>query len=127
MEEIKNIFKKNYIKILIGSITAILISGIAFFIYASILCNTNISENTIPSVVLVISFLSIFIGSMISSRKIRKNGIINGTMVGTIYISTIYILSSIFAVGFQINNYSLFMIIGAVISGMLGGVIGVNI
>ena len=88
--------KMSTIKILKGSISAIIISAICFTIFASILTCTDTKENTIPSVVIIISLISILIGSCISSRKIKKKGILNGAIVGITYISIIYILSSIF-------------------------------
>lgn len=116
----------NIIKIIKGSIISFLISIIGLFIFASLLVYTNIQENTIKPVVIIISAVSILIGSSISSIKIKKNGITNGGLVGLIYILTIYILSSISLIGFNLNLYSIIMIIGAVASGMIGGIIGVN-
>lgn len=98
MEKVNRILNENYIKILIGSVSSIIISIVGFIIFATILTNTDINENTIPAVVIIISLISILIGSTISSKKIRKKGIVNGGMVGAIYISSIYILSSILLV-----------------------------
>ena len=117
----------NMMKILKGSMCAFIISIIGFIIFASILTCTDVKENTIPSVVIIISLISLLIGSYISARKIKKRGIINGAIVGIIYIISIYILSSISLVGFSLNIYSIIMIIGAVIAGMIGGVAGVNL
>ena len=119
--------KTNFIKIIKGSIIAIIISVICFTIFATVLTCTDIKENTIPSVVLIISLISILIGSCISSRKIKKKGILNGAIVGITYISIIYILSSILLTGFSLNLYATIMIIGAVLAGMIGGIVGVNI
>jgi len=58
--------------------------------------------------------------------NVRKNGIINGSIVGFIYILTIYILSSLIEGSFSLNTYSIIMIIGSVLAGALGGIIGVN-
>ena len=117
----------NMMKILKGSMCAFIISIIGFIIFASILTCTNVKENIIPSVVIIISLISLLIGSYISARKIKKRGIINGAIVGIIYIISIYILSSISLVGFSLNVYSIIMIIGAVIAGMIWGVAGVNL
>lgn len=117
----------NMMKILKGSVCAFIISIIGFIIFAGILTCTNVKENIIPSVVIIISLISLLIGSYISARKIKKRGIINGAIVGIIYIISIYILSSISLVGFSLNVYSIIMIIGAVIAGMIGGVAGVNL
>lgn len=117
----------NIIKVIKGSIIAFLISIMLLFIFASLLVYTNIQENTIKPVVIIISIISILVGSSLSSIKIKRKGIVNGALVGTIYIMVIYILSSICFVGFELNLESIIMIISSIISGMIGGVIGVNI
>ena len=117
----------NIVKVLKGSIIAFLISIMLLFIFASLLVYTNIQENTIKPVVIIISIISILVGSSLSSIKIKRKGIVNGALVGTIYIMVIYILSSICFVGFELNLESIIMIISSIISGMIGGVIGVNI
>ena len=126
---IKNKIKlnnNNIIKVIKGSIISFLVSVILLFIFASLLVYTSLQETTIKPVVIIISIISILIGSSLSSIKIKKNGIINGALVGLIYILTIYILSSISLIGFNLNLYSIIMMIGAIVSGMIGGVIGVN-
>lgn len=122
-----NEFKKNIFRILKGSVTSIILTLILLLIFALVLTYTSVSENTIKPVIIVVSGISILVGSSISTLKIRKNGLINGALVGIIYILTIYLLSSITGTGFAINIYSLIMIIVAIIMGMVGGIIGVNI
>ena len=117
----------NIVKVIKGSIIAFLISIMLLFIFASLLVYTNIQENTIKPVVIIISIISILVGSSLSSIKIKRKGIVNGALVGTLYIMVIYILSSICFVGFELNLESIIMIISSIISGMIGGVIGVNI
>ena len=117
----------NIVKVIKGSIIAFLISIMLLFIFASLLVYTNIQEITIKPVVIIISIISILVGSSLSSIKIKRKGIVNGALVGTIYIMVIYILSSICFVGFELNLESIIMIISSIISGMIGGVIGVNI
>lgn len=116
----------NIIKVIKGSIISFLISVILLFIFASLLVYTSLQETTIKPVVIIISIVSILIGSSLSSIKIKKNGIVNGALVGLIYILTLYILSSIVFIGFNLNIYSIIMIMGAILSGMVGGIIGVN-
>ena len=123
----KNELSKNLIRIGKGSIVSIITSLILLFIFALILTFTNISESTINPVIIVISGISILLGSSISTLKIRKNGLLNGGLVGLIYILTIYLLSSLTGSGFNINIYSIIMSIVSIIAGMLGGIIGVNL
>lgn len=116
----------NIIKVIKGSIISFFISVILLFIFASLLVYTSLQETTMKPVVIIISIVSILIGSSLSSIKIKKNGIINGALVGLIYILTLYVLSSISFIGFNLSAYSIIMIIGAILSGMIGGIIGVN-
>ncbi len=113
--------------ILLGSCLSIITSLILLFLFSIILVNTNISENTIKPVVIILTAISILIGSSVSTIKIKKNGILNGGIIGVIYILFIYFLSSIFISGFGISVDSLIFIISSILTGMLGGIIGVNI
>ncbi|MGN1269602.1 MAG: TIGR04086 family membrane protein [Clostridia bacterium] len=120
-------FKQNTIRIIKGSILAILISVILLFIYATILTYTDIQETTILPVILTVVGISILTGSMISVRKIRKNGMLNGAIVGLIYIIILYLSSSMCLVGFSLTLNSFVMLIVGIITGIIGGIIGVNI
>ena len=123
----KSEISKNIIRIIRGSVISIIVSLILLLIFAIILTYTSIQENTINPVIIIISGVSILIGSGISTLKIKKNGLLNGSLVGLIYIITLYILSSITGAGFSANMYSAIMMLVCVITGMIGGVIGVNI
>lgn len=118
---------KNMMRVIKGSTFAIIISLILLLIYASILTYTNVSETTMVPVVITIAGISILIGSSISSFNIKKQGMLNGALVGLIYILFIYILSSILVSGFSVDMKSIIMIIVGVLAGMIGGIIGVNL
>ena len=117
---------KNMIRIIKGSIISILITLILLTIYAALLSFTNVSENTMVPVVLTITGISILIGSSMSSINIKKQGMLNGGLVGLIYVLFLYILSSVFLIGFEFNGNSVLMIIVGIVTGMIGGIIGVN-
>ena len=117
----------NIIKIIKGSALAIVLSLVLLTIYAVLLSFTRISDTTMVPVVLVITGISVLIGSSISSISIRKQGITNGGLVGLIYVLFLYIVSSIAGIGFEINMNAILMIIVGVITGMIGGIIGVNL
>lgn len=128
MENIKESeFSKNMIRIVKGSISAIILTIILLLIFATLLTYTEIKENTINPVIIVITGISILVGSSISTLKIKKNGLINGFLVGLIYIITIYLISSLTGTGFKINLNSMIMILVSIIMGMIGGIIGVNL
>ncbi len=116
----------NIKRVIQGSIISIVITLLALVIFAGLLTYTSIAESTIPTVTIVITVVSILIGSSLSTSKVKKNGIINGILVGLIYIGFIYILSSIIDGNFALNLQSIIMFIGAIIAGAIGGIIGVN-
>ena len=119
--------KANIIRILKGSITAIVITLILLFIFSIILTYTSIKESAMSPVVIVITAVSILIGSSISTLKIKKMGLVNGALVGLIYILTIYVISSITGLGFSLQLQTIIMMLAAIGAGMIGGIIGVNL
>lgn len=130
MENIKKIednpHKSNLLKIAKGSIVSIIITLVALLITSIILTYTNVAESTIPTIIIAISAISILIGSIISSLYIKKNGLLNGGLVGAIYILTLYLLSSILVTGFEINTRTIIMFASSIMAGVIGGIIGVN-
>lgn len=119
--------ESNNIKIIAkGSLISIIITIIALIIFAIMLSSTNISETIIPTVIIIITALSILIGSSLSMTNIKKNGIMNGALIGLIYITFIYLLSSMVEKDFSMNLYSIILIIGSVLAGAVGGIIGIN-
>lgn len=128
MEQLqKSELSQNMIRILKGSITAIILTLMLLFLFAILLTYTNLQENIMNPVVIVITAISILVGSSISTLKIKKHGLFNGALVGLIYIVTIYLISSITGSGFICNTNSIIMMVSSIVAGMLGGVIGVNL
>ncbi len=118
--------KKKAISIIKGCAFSIILSIILLTIFALLLTYTTISESTITPVVLTITGISILVGSTISSRKIKKNGLIYGGAVGLIYIIILYIASSLCVTGFSLSGNSFIMLAVGIITGIIGGIIGVN-
>ena len=114
METTKNIVK--------GVGISLLLTVILLIIFSLILTYTNISENTINPVIMIITALSILIGSSLSNTKIKKNG----GIIGGIYILLLYIVSSLLNWKFSVNIQSILMIVIGIVFGILGGIIGVN-
>ena len=114
------------IRIFKGLLFSFVITLVSIFIFSIILTYSNISESIIPIVIIVITFISIFIGKMIGVRKINKNGMINGAIIGGSYVLLLYFISSLLNTGFTLNIYTIIMIVVGIISGIIGGIIGVN-
>ena len=119
--------KENLIRIIKGSGVALGITLLLLFIFAVVLTYTNIAESVIKPVIIIVTAISILIGSSLSTLKIKKNGLLNGAIVGFIYIFSLYIISSITGSGFNLNIISIIMLVASVVAGMVGGIIGVNL
>ena len=118
MEGLKNILK--------GIVISIVCTFVLLFVFSLILTYTNVSETFIAPVIIVVTAISIFIGSSIGNFNMRRNGLINGAIIGGIYLLSIYMLSGIINHNFNLNMQSIIIIIVGIICGMFGGVIGVN-
>ena len=116
----------NIIRIFKGLIFSFIITLISIFVFAILLTYTNISENIIPIVIIILTFISILIGSIMAVKKISRNGMLNGGIIGGGYVVLIYLISSILNTGFSLNVYTIIMIIAGITSGIIGGIIGVN-
>lgn len=99
---------------------------IFLIIFSIILTYTNVQEQVINPVIIVITAISILIGSSIGNCKIKKNGLINGGLIGGIYILIIYLISSILNWNFGLDIQSIIFIVVGIAFGILGGIIGVN-
>ena len=123
-----NTGKENYILAIgKGIIFSFVATLVLLFIFSIVLTYTNISENTITPVIIILTGISILIGSSLATVKIKKKGLFNGALIGGIYVVILYFLSSILNTGFGLGTSTIIMIIVGVITGMLGGIVGVNL
>ena len=126
MESYQENNKKNLKNISIGIGISIFITAICLFVFSILLTYTNLSENTITPTIIIITGISVLIGSSIGNVKIKKNGIINGAIIGGGYILILYLISSLINVEFTLNFKSIIMIIVGILFGIFGGSMGVN-
>ena len=117
---------KNFKYILKGVIISIISTLIFLFIFSLILTYTNVSEKLINPFIIVVTAISIFIGSSRGSLKLQKQGILSGALIGGIYLISLYIISGIINNNFSMTIQSIILIISGMICGMFGGIIGVN-
>ena len=115
---IKNIF--------VGVIISFACTILFLLIYSILLTYTNLSENTMNVVITLITAISILIGSSMGNMKIKKNGLINGGIIGGVYLIIIYLISSLLNWKFNLSIESIILILAGIGFGILGGIIGVN-
>ena len=117
---------RNFLNIIKGVIISIIATVIFLFVFSLILAYTDLSESFITPVIIVVTAISIFIGSSIGNIKMKKNGLINGAIIGGIYLLSIYLLSGMINQNFSLSIQSIIIIISGMLCGMFGGIIGIN-
>lgn len=118
MELLKN--NNPIFSIMKGTVISFLVTIIALTIFSILLVYTNLTEDVIKPVIITVTGISILIGSSIGTRNLKKNGLVNGAIIGFLYILIIYVISSIINASFALNLVSLIMV-GI---GLIGGVFG---
>ena len=108
-----------------GVIISLITTMIFLFIFSIVLTYTNVSESFTTPVIIVITAISILIGSSIGNFKASRNGL-NGAIIGGIYLLSLYVLSGLIYQNFGLTMTSIIVIISGMICGMFGGIIGVN-
>ena len=126
MQITKNYENNSFINLIKGVGISLIVTLVLLLIFATILTYTETGEETINPVIIIITAISILIGSSIGNIKIKKNGLINGGVIGGIYMLTIYLISSILNWDFSLNFQSILMIIVGMMFGIFGGILGVN-
>ena len=109
----------NIMRLLKGSLFAFVTTLVLLCIYSFILTFTNVSEKTMATCTIIITCMSILIGSSASMVKIKKAGIINGGLIGLIYMIVIYLFSSVLQTGFNLNVNSMIIIVCGILAGMV--------
>lgn len=109
------------------SIISFVMSIFLIFILSIIISKTTITENIIIPGIILISSISIMFGSIRVSKNKKQKGMINGALLGFIYMFAMYLISSIILKDFSLNLKSLIMFLSGIVAGIFGGIIGVNI
>lgn len=118
--------KLNYIALLKGIIFSVFFSFVLILIITCICYWGNISEKLLGLMLFVTSALSVFMSSLFMTRKIERAGLIYGTLNGLGYFFVILVAAICFSGKFTPSTQSITMLIGSILSGALGGIIGIN-
>lgn len=103
------------------------VAAIFLIISSVIFAYTSINDRYLNSFVLGSVMISVLIGSMILLKKLKEKGFLYGLIFGIIYFLIIYFTNVIAFSGFFISS-ALGIYLGiCALSGIVGGIIGVNI
>ncbi|NMA04716.1 MAG: TIGR04086 family membrane protein, partial [Clostridiales bacterium] len=87
----------------------------------------SMGEGTIPFITSVIMIIGIVYSSIYCSIHLREKGWLHGGIMGLVYILMLVLLSKIFISGYSVNRVALYKIGLGVGTGVIGGILGVNI
>lgn len=121
----KEMGKRTYF--LKGILLAFIITIVMIIIFSLLVMFTGIKENKIPLLNNIAMITSIAISSIYVAFKIREKGWIQGGLVGVGYYIILIILNLFFIKPFQIDLISGTRLVLATITGVIGGMIGINL
>lgn len=116
----------DFMTVVRGIIISYIITIPTFIIFAFILTYTDFPEKLISPVVVITTIISILTAGSSATRNIKSKGWLNGGIVGLIYIAVLYCISSILFKNFAIDKYVITMAFIAVLTGAIGGILGIN-
>ncbi|HOM03017.1 MAG TPA: TIGR04086 family membrane protein [Acetivibrio sp.] len=117
----------NVITIIKGILISYLFTLPMFAIFAYFLRFTDFPLKYMSTAVIITTLLSIVIAGWISAKNVKSKGWLNGAIVGFIYMLILYLISSIVYRDFAVNSYVLILLAIGVLSGSIGGILGINL
>ncbi|WP_243141145.1 TIGR04086 family membrane protein [Alkaliphilus pronyensis] len=110
-----------------GLVRGYVLSLFLFLITALLITYTALNEGLIPIVNSIILILSVAYAAIYSAVNIGERGWLHGAIVGLLYILILLIFSKIFVSGFEFDKYVTYKIVISLFTGVIGGMIGINI
>lgn len=108
-------------------LTSIFIIALSFSLVISlILKTTSLTEASFKWVILILSFLALFIGGFISGGKAKQKGWLSGLGTGLLFTFITFLIQYLgYNVGFSAEQYMYHG--GYILCAIFGGMIGVNL
>lgn len=113
--------------VLKGILAAYIITIPAFMLFALILSNTDFPQKLVSPAVIITTIISVLTAGSVSTKGVRNKGWLNGGIVGFIYMLVLYMISSLVFKDFVINKYVITMSLIGILTGAIGGIVGINI
>jgi len=115
------------IDVIRGIVLSYIITIPIFIIFSIILTYVDYPEKLINPVVVVTTVISILAAGIYINRNARSRGWLNGGIAGFVYMLVLYLIGSIIFNDFSVNRYVLTMFAIGILTGCIGGMLGINI
>lgn len=106
---------------------AFLLTIILLLILTTLLTFTSLKEDNITLINTIIMILSIVVGSISLAFKVDEKGWLNGGLIGILYFVILVLINFLFIKPFIFDIYTIGKLFICLISGAIGGMIGVNL
>lgn len=127
MEVLKEKSGLGLLTVLKSVVISLVVTAAALFALALIYAISDIPEGIEKTMVTAISLFAVFFASLFTSKKLRRQGLLNGMMVGFLYMLILY-LTGFLAFGFPgISKGIVATLLMGMLAGAVGGIIGVNV
>lgn len=110
-----------------GVLRGVILTTVCLVIYSIIMNFVDMSPKTTSVVYMVITSLSILLGSVYSSRINGENGWIVGLLVALIYMALLIIVTALVNGGLVFTTLILVQLILALLVGVFSGMLGINL
>jgi len=97
-------FLKQARHLAIGVLIAYAISAIVFLGYAMLITYTNVSEQSLPTVITITTVLSVLVAGFDASRGAAKRGWAWGMAAGGLYVLILAIIMAVMLPTFRVGN-----------------------
>lgn len=109
--------------VLLSFITTIILCGLL----AAAVCLWQIDENTARIIIFLVMIVSVLFGAFVLAKNLEHSGLLNGLVMALIYFAVIILMSFILRGRIFVDIRDLTRLITISASGMLGGILGINI
>ncbi|MCK8823470.1 TIGR04086 family membrane protein [Fuchsiella alkaliacetigena] len=116
--EIKNIGRGTLISLLLLLIGSILIGVIVSII--------DFDDYLVEQALSLFNYLVILIGSFFTGANVSQKGWLNGALVGLVHMLVIFLLA-LLLLGTAVTLGAFIMLLIGIVTGLLGGMVGINI
>ncbi len=110
-----------------GLLLAFMVTLVLILISSLLLTYTSMAEGRMTLLNTIVMVLSISVGSVYVAGKVKEKGWINGGILGISYYLIVLMLSFIFLKPFTLNVFSITKLFLTSLTGIVGGIIGINI
>lgn len=115
------------VAVLKGLIISYLITIPVFIVFAILLSSIEFPAGFLSPIVMVTTVISVLAAGVISARSLKSKGWISGAVTGFCYMLILYIMNGIINMKFSINNHTVTMVLIGMVTGIIGGIAGVNL